>query len=167
MKDRLISNTGPIIALSMIDRLDILRDLFEVVTIPETVHREILEGGTTCSGLEGYLNAKWIKVEKLLTPLDPLLLTTLDAGEAAVIGLSRQFNVNFVLIDERKARKIARTIYGLHVIGSARILVEAKKQGLIACVGAALQKMRDRGYWIGDAIVSAALQQAGEKQSFS
>ena len=69
---------------------------------------------------------------------------------------------NPVLIDERKARKIARTIYGLHVIGSARVLVEAKKRGLLDNVGAALQTMRDGGYWIGDSIVDATLKQAGE-----
>ena len=69
---------------------------------------------------------------------------------------------NLVLIDERKARKIARTIYGLHVIGSARIMVEAKRSKLLDNVGAALQAMRDCGYWICDSIVDAALKQAGE-----
>jgi hypothetical protein len=57
------------------------------------------------------------------------LRTSLDAGEAAVIGLARELNANLVLIDERKARRIARTIYRLHVIGSARVLVEAKRKG--------------------------------------
>jgi predicted nucleic acid-binding protein len=58
--------------------------------------------------------------------------------------------------------KIARTIYGLHVIGSARVLVEAKRHALLDNVGAALQAMRNGGYWIGDSIVDAALKQAGE-----
>ena len=79
-----------------------------------------------------------------------------------MVGLARELGVNLVLIDERKARKIARTIYGLHVIGSARILVEAKRSKLLDNVGAALQAMRDGGYWIGDSIVDAALKQAGE-----
>ena len=79
-----------------------------------------------------------------------------------MVGLARELGVNLVLIDERKARKIARTIYGLHVIGSARILVEAKRSKLLDNVGAALQAMRDGDYWIGDSIVDAALKQAGE-----
>ena len=70
--------------------------------------------------------------------------------------------LNPVLIDERKARKIARTIYGLHVMGSARVLVEAKRHRLLDNVGAALQAMRDGGYWIGNSIVGVALKQAGE-----
>ena len=92
---------------------------------------EILEGGTTNAGLAGYRKVNWIKVRTISNPVDPLLRTALDAGEAAVIGLARELSVNLVIIDERKARKIARTIYGPHVIGSARVLDEAKKRGLI------------------------------------
>ena len=162
MNGKVICNTGPIVALSMIGRIDILRHLFELVAIPEAVHNEILEGGATNMGLAGFRKVKWIKIMTLSNPIDPLLKTSLDAGEAAVIGLARDLSVNLVLVDERKARKIARTIYGLHVIASARVLVEAKKRGLLDNVGAVLQAMRDGGYWIGDSIVDAALKQAGE-----
>jgi len=162
MNGKAICNSGPIIALSMIDGIDILRHLFEFVAVPEAVHKEILEGGTVNAGLTNYRKAKWIKVMKLSSPLDPLLKTSLDSGEAAVIGLARELNVSLVLIDERKARRIARTIYGLHVVGSARILVEGKKNGIIDNVGASIQAMRLRGYWISDSILEAALKQAGE-----
>ena len=162
MNGKVICDTGPIVALSMIDRIDILRHLFELVAVPEAVHKEILEGGATNAGLASYRKVKWIKVMTLSNPVDPLLRTSLDAGEAAVIGLAGDLSVNLVLVDERKARKIARTIYGLHVIGSARVLVEAKKRGLLYNVGAALQAMRDGGYWISDSIVDAALKQAAE-----
>ena len=146
----------------MIDRIDILRHLFKLIAVPEAVHKEILEGGITNAGLANYRKIKWIKVITLSSPADPLLETSLDSGEAAVIELARELNANFVLIDERKARKIARTVYGLHVIGSARVLVEAKRRGLLRNVGAALQAMRDGGYWIGDSIVDVALKKAGE-----
>jgi predicted nucleic acid-binding protein len=52
----------------------------------------------------------------------------LDVGEAAVIGLALEEKATIVLIDERKARKVARDIYGLQPIGTTRILVEAKKK---------------------------------------
>jgi predicted nucleic acid-binding protein len=162
MNGKLICNTGPLVALSMIDRIDILRRLFKLVAVPEAVHKEILEGGPINAGLSNYRKAKWIKVMTLSNPTDPLLKTSLDAGEAAVIELAREMNADLVLIDERKARKIARTIYGLHVVGSARVLVEAKRRGLLDNVGGALQAMRDGGYRLGDSIVDVALKQAGE-----
>jgi predicted nucleic acid-binding protein len=72
-----------------------------------------------------------------------------------------------VLIDERKARKIARSIYGLDVIGSARLLVEAKRHGVLDSVATTLQAMRAQGYWIHDAIVQYALREAGETNGLS
>jgi uncharacterized protein len=162
MKGRLVSNTGPIIALSAIDQLEILKKIFDEVILPETVHNEIMQGGKDSAGLESYKKATWIQVESPAEPIEPLLGTLLDAGEASVIHLAREKNADFALIDERKARKIAREIYGIRVIGSARILVEAKRLGFISSVRGALQGMRSVGYWIHDDIVRRALEQAEE-----
>jgi predicted nucleic acid-binding protein len=146
MKREIICNTGPILGLAIIGRLDLFRDLFDSVFVPEEVHDEILEGGVKGVGLASYKKAEWIKVRRLSTVLDPLLRTALDRGEASVIGLARELKVNQVLIDERKARRIARSIYGLSVFGSAR----------------ALNEMREAGYWIADSIVEETLRRAGE-----
>ena len=162
MKGRLVSNTGPIIALSSIDHLEILKKIFEEVIVPEPVHHEIMQGGKDFAGLGFYRKATWIKVESLADPIEPLLGTLLDKGEASVIHLAREKGADFVLIDERKARKIARKIYGNRVVGSARILVEAKHRGLISNVREALEGMRSAGYWIHDDIVKTALEQAEE-----
>jgi predicted nucleic acid-binding protein len=79
-----------------------------------------------------------------------------------VVQTAREMGTDYVLIDERKARKIARSVYGLNVIGTARLLVEAKKNGLIDSVGDMIDKLRDGGYWIGDSIVQRMLKEAGE-----
>jgi len=162
MKGKLVSNTGPIIALSAIDHLEVLRKIFEEVILPESVHNEIMDGGKDFTGLGAYRKATWIRVLSPEAPVEPLLGTILDKGEASVIQLAREIGADFVLIDERKARKIAREIYGLRVVGSARILVEAKHLSLISNVRAALEGMRSAGYWIHDDIVKRALEQAGE-----
>ncbi|OPY62348.1 MAG: hypothetical protein A4E57_04007 [Syntrophorhabdaceae bacterium PtaU1.Bin034] len=79
-----------------------------------------------------------------------------------MVQTAREMGTDYVLIDERKARKIARSVYGLNVIGTARLLVEAKKNGLIDSVGDMIDKLRDGGYWIGDSIVQRMLKEAGE-----
>jgi len=164
MKGSLVSNTGPLIALMMIDRLDILRGLFQKIIIPEEVHKELLQGEVAGVGLSSYKKASWIQIQTIHNPHDPLIKTVLDVGEASVILLSREVNADYVLIDERKARKIARTIYKLQVVGTARILVEAKKGGILDNVGIAIQRMRDKGYWIHDDIMQFAMKEAGELQ---
>ena len=80
-----------------------------------------------------------------------------------MIHLAWEIGADFVLIDERKARKIARKIYGIQVVGSARILVEAKHRGLISNVREAIEGMRSAGYWIHDDIMKAAVEQAAEE----
>ena len=162
MKGRVICNAGPIIALCVIGRIDLLRRLFEAVVVPQEVHREIVEGGSEFAGLRVYERSHWVKAMRISKAVDPLLATLLDRGEAAVIELARELNPEFVLIDELKARKIARKIFGLKVIGSARILVEAKREGLLNNVSKELKAMREAGYWLSDAIVEAALRQAEE-----
>jgi predicted nucleic acid-binding protein len=150
-----------LIALASIDQLDLLRVLFDSLHVPQAVHDEILQGGSSRAGLGVYRQANWIDVVPVVS-IDPLLGTVLDKGEAAVIVLARLHSADFVLIDEQKARKIARTIYGLRVMGSARILVEAKRHGMLENVAVALRAMREQGYWIHDAIVQYALKEAGE-----
>lgn len=162
MKGNAICNTGPIIALSLLNRIRILQNLFRSVGVPREVHSEILEGGTTQAGVMTYQKAKWIKVIDISNPVDPLLATSLDFGEAAVISLANEIKADFVVIDEKKGRKIARNVYGIKVVGTARILVEAKRSGLIENVGNEILTLRELGYYIGDSVMEIALKKAGE-----
>ncbi|MGQ3684146.1 MAG: hypothetical protein ACUBOA_03900 [Candidatus Loosdrechtia sp.] len=92
MKGSLVSNTGPLIALMMIDRLDILRSFFQQIIIPEEVHKEILQGEATGVDLSSFKKASWIQIQIIHNPYDPLIKTILDVGEASVIMLSREIN---------------------------------------------------------------------------
>jgi len=124
---QIVCNSGPLIALGLLGKMDILKSLFDGVFVPDAVQREIAQGGLKFLGWEDFQRAKWIRV---VAPKqnDELLMALLDGGEAAVLNLAREQNIKLVLIDERKARKVARDIYGLQPIGTARILVEAKKK---------------------------------------
>ena len=159
---QIICNSGPLIALGILARLDILKSLFDEVLVPEAVQKEIEQGGIKLAGLADFRRADWIRIVPLKEERDILLASLLDIGEAAVISLAREQKVTLVLIDERKARKVARDIYGLQPIGTARILVEAKRKHLLPDIASQLQKLRRDGYWIHDSIVKAALREAGE-----
>lgn len=156
----LVADTGPLIALASIGRLRLLAP-YGTVLIPTAVHHEVLAGGSRVLGLDAYRQADWLKVVEV-GPIDPALLALLDEGEASVIALARQRQADALLIDEQKARKIARALYGLTVIGSVRVLLEAKRQGLLPSVKAAITAMRDNGYYLHDAIVDHALREASE-----
>ena len=53
-------------------------------------------------------------------------------------------------------------MYGLDVKGSAGLLIEAKRRGLIETVRPCLEGMIAGGYYISDRVVGATLAAAGE-----
>lgn len=133
MNGAIVSNTGPLVALAVINQLDLLRLLFDDVMVPEAVHHDLLAGGMNQAGLAAYQLARWMNVIKPAERLDPLLASVLDSGEASVIQLARERGIACVLIDERKGRQIAREVYQLQVIGSARVLLPAWRLRLRPC----------------------------------
>jgi predicted nucleic acid-binding protein len=158
---RIVCNSGPLIALGILGKLDVLKSLFDEALVPDAVQKEIAQDGLKFSGLEDFQRARWIHIAAPKQN-DELLSALLDAGEAAVIALAREQGIRLVLIDERKARKVARDVYGLQPVGTVRILVEAKKKNLLPEIAAPLKKLRQEGYWIHEDIVRAALREAGE-----
>jgi predicted nucleic acid-binding protein len=62
-----------------------------------------------------------------------------------------------------KAERLLDWSYGMNVLGTVRILINAKDAGLIPGIKEIIQQMRANGYWIHDSSVSHALQVAGEK----
>ena len=134
----LVSNIGPLIALSAIDALDLLPRLYGRVVIPEEVRKELSAAPHGIMRFPFSETTEWLEVQKLSAPVDPLLATVLDTGEAAVIQLAIHLPAEAVLIDERKGRKVARSVYQLKVIGTVRVLVDAKQKGLLSSVGSAL-----------------------------
>jgi len=162
MSERVVCNTGPLIALAGVGQLDLLQKLFSEVLVPEAVRREVEAGGIAGLGKDALQKAPWIRVRPLLGPEDVLLAALLDAGEAAVISLARQESVDLVLVDEVKARRVARDTYGMRVIGTGRTLVEGKRRGHLSAVRPLLDRMQANGYWIAPNIVAEILRVAGE-----
>jgi uncharacterized protein len=127
-----VSDTSPILSLALIGRLELLRDLYGILVIPEAVRSEIVS--TDQGGAREVAQADWISTR----PIDPdvilkLLLREVDRGEAEAIGLALQLNADVLLIDERKARHLAAYLE-LGVVGLLDVLQEAKQRHFITSV---------------------------------
>ena len=125
---RVIVNATPIIALSVIGKLDLLNRLYGVVYIPPKVYEEVLAGGPGGIGRNELKNAKWIRVMPLQDSVRAHLLSDLDPGEAEVIALALEVGSELVVIDELLARRHAKRI-GLTLTGTIGILIKAKQTG--------------------------------------
>jgi predicted nucleic acid-binding protein len=158
----IVCNSGPLIALGGIDQLELLRDLFGRVCVPAEVVAEWQHGGIQKIGVDALQRACWIDTASIPTFCDPLLASMLDVGEARAIELARLRQPATLLMDEARGRRVARDVYGLKVIGTGRVLVEAKRAGLIPQVAPLVSAIRASGYWLSDKIVAEILRQAGE-----
>lgn len=156
-----VCNTGPIIGLSRAGLCHLLNSLFSHVLLPAPVVAELRarHSGDAVDIEHAIARAQ---IVRLAQPPEPLLLAELDLGEAAVIQAAREHGITGVLIDERRARRVAGTVYGLSVKGTCAVLVEARHRQLIPQVRPALEAMLAGGYFIGPQLTAECLRRAGE-----
>jgi predicted nucleic acid-binding protein len=128
-----VSNSSPLIALSRIGRLDILASFYGRVLVPAEVHREVTVDGRGLPGAEEVRKAAWIKVAPQVSPADPSseeACRSLGSGERDAILLAKSLSADLVLLDEWKARRIAREA-GLHIAGCLGVLEAGARKGLV------------------------------------
>ena len=106
--------------------------------------------------------ASWAIRTTVDVPIDRLLAEEVGPGEAAAITLAAARGARLLLIDDKKARRIAELAYQLPVRGVAGCLILAKRKGLIEAVVPLLQQMRSAGYFLSDRLIEMIRHAAGE-----
>jgi predicted nucleic acid-binding protein len=122
----IVSDSGPIISLAIIDKLDLLEKLYNTVSIPEAVWQE----------LSVYIEP--FNIPQVLAYKDKVVklesrnnfINLMDIGESEAVSLYHEMNADFLLIDDKAARHIAES-FSVQCIGTLAILVKAKQLGLI------------------------------------
>lgn len=87
----------------------------------------------------------------------------LDAGERAAISLAVDRNC-LLLIDNLRGRNAAGK-QGVTIIGTGRVLLEAKKRNLIDSIAQTLARLRATGYRLSAALHARLLELAGESRN--
>jgi predicted nucleic acid-binding protein len=158
-----VSDTSPIVNLATIGRLDLLRQLFGRVVIPQSVYEEIAVAGAGQPGAAEVRQFDWIETKQVAnrTAVASLQLE-LDDGEAEAIALAVEIEADLILLDERKGREIASRL-GLKAIGLLGVVVEAKQRGLIVAAKPVVDELIHKaGFWIGQDLYDYILKTVGE-----
>ena len=77
MEKKLVSNTGPLLALSLVHKVDLLQALFAEIRVPQSVRNEI-ESSSNKPAAGLFKENPWIQVSKDVLPPDLWLGKTLD-----------------------------------------------------------------------------------------
>ena len=106
------------------------------------------------------INADWLTV--WTKPIEPRLDIDLDAGETDCINLGLSYaNEVLLIMDERAGRAVAKE-KGLQVIGTAAIIGQAKKQGLIASAREIFEVLHASDFRISAAVINLVLVSVNE-----
>lgn len=150
MKEPAVTNSTCLIGLERIGRLDILHRLFEPVMVPPKVQEEFGKA------------IDWLAViAPKNTVLVQVLSTIVDEGEAEAIALAKELNC-LLILDDRKARRWAK-FFGLRIIGTAGLLVRAKRQGIVEEVKPILEALKQSNFRLHPSLEREVLQLAGEE----
>lgn len=128
-----ISDATPIISLIKIRSLDILEKMYNKIIIPKAVHDELIINIDYQSEIDTIKKCTFFEIRIVEGDLSLSILQNqlkLDLGESEAIVLANNINADLIIIDEKKARRIAKDI-GLNVTGTLGILIKAKRQGLV------------------------------------
>jgi uncharacterized protein len=159
----IVSNSSPLVALSAIGRLELLRDLYGAISIPQAVHHEVVVQGFDRPGAIEVQSFAWIACSNVGSPLVVTALRgKLDQGEAEAIALAVELRADLLLMDERLGR-IEAARFGLRFIGTLGVLIEAKARGHLREVRPILDELKTRaGFHLSDALHARVLQETGE-----
>ncbi len=161
-----VADAGPLIALSRIGALNLLRQLLGEVWITSVVRHELLDTGPFQGQTEiVHVLSAWLR-ETTVEIMDwRSIHPGIDPGEASSICLAEQHPNSLLIIDDRAGRLEAKA-RGLRYIGLPGLIVQARRMGKLDEARPLLDALRRVGYFMSDTLMAQLLQQAGEPLDF-
>ena len=159
-----ITDTSPLIFLSRLNRLDLLRREADEIVAPSAVLREIAEYRDEAAAQVAEAREIWLR-ERSAQDLNLLaiLRTELGDGEAEAIALALETGAARVVLDDLDGRRLADRL-GLRPVGTLGLLLAAKLRGEIPTLRHEIDRLRRAGFRASPALVEAILRSAGEME---
>jgi len=151
MPKAIISDASCFILFEKIDSLELL----------EAVYGRVLTTPIVAAEVRFALPA-WVKI---VSPVDRVTERTLaekvDPGEASAIALALEKGDASLILDDLKARKLAKRL-GLDVTGSVGVILRAKSLGLIPAIRPLILLIRTTSFRLSPDVEKQAFLLAGE-----
>lgn len=160
---KVVCDSTVLIGLSKIGKIELLKEVYKEVYIPEAVFTEIVGKGKEKPGVKEVEDAKWIHKKAVKDKLTiEILAAEMGRGEAEVLVLGKELNADWLIVDDERAR-VAAVSAKFQIIGLAGILLLAKQLNLISSVKPLFDELQNKGFRLSDEIRREILKKAGEK----
>ncbi len=146
-----IADTSCLVILDKIHELQILHKVYtHVITTPEVQ----LEFGKPLPD--------WIKIESVNDKkYQRFLETQLDLGESSAIALASEKTDCILILDDLKARKVARRL-GFKYTGTLGVINKAKEEGIIKRIRPYIDKLKRTDFRISEKVIEDLLKRNNE-----
>jgi len=141
-----ISDTSTLIIFHKINRLDLLRSVYDELIITPEIANEF-----------GNQLPDWIKIQSITDKKYQIFIETqVDLGEASAIALAKEYNDSLLLLDDLKARKLAVRL-NLKITGALGIIHKAKQMSIISKVKPLINQLLETDFRISEKIIQEIL----------
>ncbi len=145
-----IIDSSSLIVLWQCDLIEVLRELFEHLIVPDPVRQESMRSVPQIPG--------WM-LNHQANGTPPPCAAGLGRGERAVIALASITPGSCAILDDRQARACALE-QNLPVIGTVGVLLEAHREGLLSELQPSLDAVRAHGFYLSDNLYRQVLIEA-------
>lgn len=162
VRELAIVNASPLIFLSKVDQLALLKLVATRIVVPHAVASEVCaKGDEDVTAKAVRASVDWLHI----LPPSPIPANIqawdLGAGESAVLAAAINARDAVAVLDDSLGRKCAHT-FGIETFGTLGLILLAKQRGHLSLARPLLQQMRFNGMYLADAVIDRALALVGE-----
>ncbi|MDR0909128.1 MAG: DUF3368 domain-containing protein [Spirochaetaceae bacterium] len=152
----IVSDTGPLISLAVVDRLSLLETFYGRIIIPSAVWDE----------LQKYIDVLSLpSLHQFQEKVIPLTAAPpdygLDDGETEAIELFEEKSADRLLVDDKAARRVAESRH-IPCIGALGVLARAKDQGLVDALRPVFETLLEKGRYYSIPLLNQILKTNSE-----
>jgi predicted nucleic acid-binding protein len=152
-----VVNASPLISLDRTGSIDILLRLARDLVIPAGVLAEIARGPSPIAPSQLGMH----RAVSVPTIHPVVAAWDLGTGESEVLSWAVANPEATALLDDRAARRCAAAL-NIPTRGTLHVVIEAKRSGVVPAVAPLIDRLRNAGLYLSDALVRSALEAAGE-----
>jgi predicted nucleic acid-binding protein len=151
MPSYVIADASVLIIFDKLKRFDILQKIYQNIYTTTEISQEFNKP------LPEWIKVEPVKDQKYLK----FIRTQVDIGEASAIALAAEKDGALLILDDLKARKLARRL-GMSFTGTLGVINKAKELGIINKIKPLVEQLRENDFRVSENIVENLLKRNNE-----